>query len=189
MTEAWKAVDPVVVWKWISSRGDCIIPISNTLHTCTLHTVGCILSHAFKCPHSQRQTVLRHTEMCSFEVHAMWCTEHSQMDFQAVSNSHSHKNRIINSVFQFLNAPENFSWSDSKLRGQRWHYEKLHQLDSQNGSSCSRKSQHGALTPHIMNLWTLTPTAQGPCLHPCILRKKKRDALMQTRTEREPHSL
>lgn len=43
-------------------------------------------------PHAQ--TVLWHSEMCSSEVHAMWCTFclpplHSSMDFQAVSNTHS----------------------------------------------------------------------------------------------------
>lgn len=39
-----------------------------------------------------------------------------------VQHTLAHPTRIINSVFHFHNAPENFKWSSSELRSRRWHY-------------------------------------------------------------------
>lgn len=112
--------------------GECIISITASSHSVSIFTRAHMGAHTTYCtrhtftqfekrthPHAQRPTVFCCSEMRSFEVHAMWCTFrlpplHSSMDFPAVSNTHtphsltlnSHFTRIINSVFQFHNAPQ-----------------------------------------------------------------------------------
>lgn len=209
-------------WKGtcVTYRGS-IIPIIAISHpmsifmwthgcTCYILYLTCTHSHTLihmQTQHAQRQSVLCCSKMSSSEVHAMWWTLlllHSSTDFQAASNMHvhpltlnSHLTRIINSMFQFHNAPQKCKQSSLELRDQRWRTVffskergvKLRQPVTQNRCfTLPGRAQKRGILPSLLNSSCTVPSSltipEALHAHTSSFMKKRRFADTDMHTNR-----